>query len=234
MLITAGCKPCVTIPPVNSTSSLVNWQPRKGSQHYEELTSWSYSKKIWKFLSLLKTGWEDNLCRKTSCTWTVFLNTARYSLKRQHCMYSITDTATAFIYYSYNVTLHAFTAKTTQFILVICDFSLDSNYSVSHLRFQLLLHLRVLLLGHGGFTFSQFVHFLSWALKVRLWGCWRNLKNDEAGKKRIKIPRKTHMDKLNVVWNKQIGHNTASVYMSVRSPTHYQASIVLCFNQSVM
>lgn len=44
------------------------------------LTSWSYSRNIWKFLSLLKTGWEESLCRKTSCTWTVFLNTARYSL----------------------------------------------------------------------------------------------------------------------------------------------------------
>lgn len=67
-----------------STSSPPNWQMGEGSQHYVELTSCSYSKKIWKFLSLLKIGWDDSLCRKTSCTWTVFLNTARYSLKRKH------------------------------------------------------------------------------------------------------------------------------------------------------
>lgn len=71
------------MPPVNLTSLLFNWQLRGGSQRYVKLTSWSYSKKIWKFLSLLKTGWEDNLCRNTSCTWTVFLNTARYSLQRK-------------------------------------------------------------------------------------------------------------------------------------------------------
>lgn len=71
------------MPPVNLTSLLSNWQLGRGSQCYVKLTSWSYSKKIWKFLSLLKTGWEDNLCRNTSCTWTVFLNTARYSLKRK-------------------------------------------------------------------------------------------------------------------------------------------------------
>lgn len=46
---------------------------------------------------------------------------------------------------------------------------------VSHSRLQLLLHFSVLLLGHSGFTFPQFVHLLSWALKVRLWGRWRNL-----------------------------------------------------------
>lgn len=48
------------------------------------LTSWSYSRKIWKFLSLLKTGWEESRCRKISCTWTVFLKTARYSLEGEH------------------------------------------------------------------------------------------------------------------------------------------------------
>lgn len=69
--------------PVNSTSSLSNWQMGEGSQRYVELTSCSYSKKIWKFLSLLRIGWDDSLCRKTSCTWTVFLNTARYSLQRK-------------------------------------------------------------------------------------------------------------------------------------------------------
>lgn len=69
--------------PVTSTSSLSNWQVGQGSQHYVELTSWSYSRKIWKFLSVLKIGWEDSLCRKTSWTCTVFLNTARYSLKRK-------------------------------------------------------------------------------------------------------------------------------------------------------
>lgn len=48
---------------------------------------------------------------------------------------------------------------------------------VSHSRLQLLLHFSVLILGHSGFTFPQFVHLLSWALKVRLWGRWRNLWN---------------------------------------------------------
>lgn len=137
--------------PVNSTSSLSNWQLRKGSQHYEELTSWSYSKKIWKFLSLLKMGWEDNLCRKTSCTWTVFLNTARYSLKIKQDNTHYTDNTGRI---QYNIWCFVW---------------------VSHSRLQLLLHFSVLLLGHSGFTFPQFVHLLSWALKVRLWGCWRNL-----------------------------------------------------------
>lgn len=75
---------------VNLTSLLSNWQVGRGSQSYVKLTSWSYSKKIWKFLSLLKTGCEDNLCRKISCTWTVFLNTARYSLQRKQDQWRLT------------------------------------------------------------------------------------------------------------------------------------------------
>lgn len=46
---------------------------------------------------------------------------------------------------------------------------------VLHSRLQFLLHFSVLILGHSGFTFPQFVHFLPWALKVRFWGCRRNL-----------------------------------------------------------
>ena len=54
----------------------------KKNRNRMELTSWSYSRNIWKFLSLLRTGWEDRRWRKISCTCTVFLNTARYSLKK--------------------------------------------------------------------------------------------------------------------------------------------------------
>lgn len=46
---------------------------------------------------------------------------------------------------------------------------------VLHSRLQFLLHFSVLILGHSCFTFPQFVHFLSWALKIRFWGCRRNL-----------------------------------------------------------
>lgn len=47
----------------------------------EWLTSWSYSRKTWKLRSLLSTGWEEIRWRKISCDDTVFLKTARYSLK---------------------------------------------------------------------------------------------------------------------------------------------------------
>lgn len=46
---------------------------------------------------------------------------------------------------------------------------------VLHSRLQFLLHFSVLILGHSCFTFPQFVHFLPWALKIRFWGCRRNL-----------------------------------------------------------
>lgn len=138
---------------VNFTSLLSNWQVGRGSQSYVKLTSWSYSKKIWKFLSLLKTGCEDNLCRKISCTWTVFLNTARYSLQRKEDRWRFTHTHT----------------KKRQLKEKSC------LIWVLHSRLQFLLHFSVLILGHSGFTFPQFVHFLPWALKVRFWGWRRNL-----------------------------------------------------------
>lgn len=101
-------------------------------------------------------------------------------------------------------------------------------FEKSHSRLQLLLHFSVLILGHSGFTFPEFVHLLSWALKIRLWGYWRNL---------WMIKQEIHYllyasakDKLWFV---------ITVYlfmrlMSTRNPTHYQSSIVLCLNQSVM
>lgn len=58
---------------------------KKDFRQKEKLTSCSYSKNIWKFLSLLKMGWEVSLWRKTSWTCTVFLKTARYSLKGYRC-----------------------------------------------------------------------------------------------------------------------------------------------------
>lgn len=48
-------------------------------------------------------------------------------------------------------------------------------FRVSHSRFQLLLHFGVLLLRHGGFAFTQFVHLLPRALEIRLRGCWGDL-----------------------------------------------------------
>lgn len=48
------------------------------------LTSWSYSRKTWKLRSLLSTGWEEIRWRKISCDDTVFLKTARYSLKEKN------------------------------------------------------------------------------------------------------------------------------------------------------
>lgn len=126
--------------PVNSTSSLSNWLLRKGSQHYGELTSWSYSKKIWKFLSLLKTGWEDSLCRKTSCTWTVFLNTARYSLERkqhmkkmQHVIGCVARAALLFVLHFW-VDTHA---SSSCFILVYSSFVMVASPSPSLCIFSL-------------------------------------------------------------------------------------------------
>lgn len=44
-----------------------------------------------------------------------------------------------------------------------------------HSRLQLLFHFCVLILCHCCFTFTQFVHLLSWALKIRFRGWWRDL-----------------------------------------------------------
>lgn len=145
--------------PVNSTSSLSNWHVGGGSQHYVELTSWSYSKKIWKFLSLLNIGWDESLCRKTSCTWTVFLKTARYSLKKNTAGKRVRK---------YLQLLSVPTAKVFSKLHVVL-FEL-------HLRLQLLFHFCVLVLRHCCFTFTQFVHLLPWALKIRLRRCWRDLR----------------------------------------------------------
>ena len=47
------------------------------------LTSWSYSRKTLKLTSLRRLGCSAHRCKNTSCMATVFLNVARYSLKRQ-------------------------------------------------------------------------------------------------------------------------------------------------------